>query len=193
MKPTCNTAAVRTALRRRTAPRVSGRSPTPPETFKRTYYPAIRRVCAETGLSPLFVAAQAALESGWGRRAIGNNLFGITADSRWKGRRRIVTTTEYRNDDRRSGEFVRVHSVTPQPDGRYRYVVDRAFRDYDTVEECLRDHFRVLSSERYRPAMPYRDQVRRFAYEIARAGYCTADPTVYADSIASIARTIERI
>ena len=50
-----------------------------PTDFKRTYYPTIERVCAETGLNPLFVAAQAALESGWGDHAIGNNLFGITA------------------------------------------------------------------------------------------------------------------
>ena len=34
-----------------------------PADFKRHYYPAIERVCAETGLAPLFVAAQAALES----------------------------------------------------------------------------------------------------------------------------------
>lgn len=193
MKPTENTATHPAANARRTTISVSGRSPTTPAAFKRTYYPAIERLCAETGLSPLFVAAQAALESGWGAHAIGNNLFGITADRRWKGPRRIVTTTEYRNDDRGSAEFVRVHSVTQLPDGRYRYVVDRAFRDYATVEECLRDHFRVLSSERYRQAMQYRDQVRRFAYEIARAGYCTADPTHYADSIDAIARMIERL
>ena len=35
-----------------------------PSEFKRTYYPAIERVCAGTGLNPFFVAAQAALETG---------------------------------------------------------------------------------------------------------------------------------
>ena len=144
-----------------------------PSEFKRTYYPAIERVCAGTGLNPLFVAAQAALETGWGKR-------------------RIVRTTEYFRDDRQGGNFVRVHSITPLLDGRYRYDVDRAFRDYDTVEECLHDHFKVLSAKRYAAAMPYRHDVQRFAYEVAKAGYCTADPTVYADSIAKIARMIER-
>ena len=71
-----------------------------PSEFKRTYYPAIERVCAGTGLNPLFVAAQAALETGWGKRAIGNNLFGITAGDKWTGKRRIVRTTEYFRDDR---------------------------------------------------------------------------------------------
>ena len=148
--------------------------------------------CAETGLNPLFVAAQAALETGWGKKAIGNNLFGITAGDKWTGKRRIVRTTEYFRDDRQGGNFVRVHSITPLLDGRYRYDVDRAFRDYDTVEECLHDHFKVLSAKRYAAAMPYRDDMRRFAYEVAKAGYCTADPTVYADSIEKIARMIER-
>ncbi len=103
-----------------------------------------------------------------------------------------MRTTEYFRDDRQGGNFVRVHSITPLLDGRYRYDVDRAFRDYDTVEECLRDHFKVLSAKRYAAAMPYRDDVRRFACEVAKAGYCTADPAVYADSIAKIARMIER-
>ncbi len=163
-----------------------------PSEFKRTYYPAIERSCAETGLNPLFVAAQAALETGWGKKAIGNNLFGITAGDRWTGRRQIVRTTEYLKNDRWGGNFVKVHSITPLADGRYRYDVDRAFRDYDSVEECLRDHFNVLSAKRYATAMPYRGDVRRFAYEVARAGYCTANPEVYADSIAKIARMIEQ-
>ena len=138
-----------------------------PSEFKRTYYPAIERVCAGTGLNP--PGAQST------------------------GKRQIVRTTEYFRDDRQGGNFVRVHSITPLADGRYRYDVDRAFRDYDSVEECLHDHFKVLSAKRYAAAMPYRHDVQRFAYEVAKAGYCTASPTVYADSIAKIARMIERV
>lgn len=41
--------------------------------------------------------------------------------------------------------------------------------------------------------MAYRNDVTRFAYEIAKAGYCTADPTTYADLISDIARMIERV
>ena len=37
-------------------------------------------------ISPVFVTAQAALESGWGKSGIGNNLFGITKGSSWTGR-----------------------------------------------------------------------------------------------------------
>ena len=164
-----------------------------PQEFKRTYYPAIERTCAETGLNPLFVAAQAALETGWGKSAIGNNLFGITAGDKWTGKRLIVRTTAYLKDDRQGGSFVKVYSITPLADGRYRYDVERAFRDYDSVEECLHDHFNVLSAKRYAAAMPYRDDVKRFAYEVARAGYCTAAPEIYADSIAKIAQMIAKV
>ena len=39
-----------------------------PKEFKKTYWPDIAASCEETGLNPLFVAAQAALETGWGIR-----------------------------------------------------------------------------------------------------------------------------
>lgn len=164
-----------------------------PADFKRHYYPAIERVCAETGLDPLFVAAQAALESGWGDSSIGNNLFGITAGDKWTGRRQTVRTFEYFPDDRQGGRFKKVYSITPLRDGRFRYEVDRDFRDYDTLEQAVRDHAAILSSHRYLPAMDYKNDVARFAYEIAKAGYCTADPAEYADLISSIARMLERV
>ena len=153
-----------------------------PTDFKRTYYPTIERVCAETGLNPLFVAAQAALESGWGDHAIGNNLFGITAGDKWTGKRRTERTFEYFSDDRQSGRFEKVYSVTRTSDGRYRYEVDRN----------IRDHAKVLSAKRYAVAWAYRNDITRFAYEIAKAGYCTAEPAAYADLISKIARMIER-
>lgn len=161
--------------------------------FKATYFPPIQRVCAETGLNPYFVAAQAALETGWGKSAIGNNLFGITAGDKWAGQRKVVRTTEYFKDDRQGYRFVKVHSITPLRDGRYRYDVERAFRDYSTVEDCVRDHFKVLSLKRYAGAMPFKGNVQKFAFEVAKAGYCTADPTTYAKQIGSIAATLKQL
>ena len=83
-------------------------------------------------------------------------------------------------------------SITRTSDGRYRYEVDRKFRDYDTPEEGIRDHAKVLSAKRYAVAWAYRNDITRFAYEIAKAGYCTAEPAAYADLISKIARMIER-
>lgn len=164
-----------------------------PAQFKKKYWPDIEAACRESGLNPLFVAAQAALETGWGQKAIGRNLFGITHGKGWRGAVRIVRTTEYLPDDRQGNRFIKVHSIERLPDGRYKYTVDRAFRDYPSVRDCLLDHFRVLSGSRYKAAFAHVNDVYRFALEIARAGYCTAPPEEYAQSIASIAKTLERL
>ena len=161
-----------------------------PREFKKTYWPDIVSVCQETGLNPLFVAAQAALETGWGKSAIGNNLFGITAGDKWTGAVQTVRTFEYLNDDQQGYRFDKVYSITPTSDGRYKYVVDRAFRDYASVWDCLLDHSRLLMRKRYAPAMPYKDDVYQFAYWIAVCGYCTADPKEYATLILNISKTI---
>ena len=47
-----------------------------------------------TGIPASFTLAQAALESGWGARCPGNNLFGIKADKAWKGPTVDVPTHE---------------------------------------------------------------------------------------------------
>ncbi len=163
------------------------------EEFVKRYWADIQSACRETGLNPCFVAAQAALESGWGANAIGNNLFGITAGDKWTGLRKRVRTTEYFKDDKQGDRFPEVHSITALADGRYRYDVERDFRDYPSVRDGLIDHFKVLSMRRYKPAFEFVDDVRKFAEAVARAGYCTASPTIYANSIASIARDIKRL
>lgn len=163
-----------------------------PKDFKSTYWPSIESACLQTNLDPLFVAAQAALETGWGKSAIGNNLFGITAGDKWTGAVQSVRTFEYFKDDRQGYRFPKVHRITAQADGRYRYDVERVFRDYPSVRDCMLDHFRVLSMKRYAPAMPYKHDIYQFAYRIAVCGYCTADPAEYAKAILSISRTLAK-
>lgn len=46
---------------------------------------------------------------------------------------KYVRTFEYFDDDKQGHRFPKVHSITRMPDGRYKYVVDRAFRDYTSV------------------------------------------------------------
>jgi flagellar protein FlgJ len=47
-----------------------------------------------TGIPASITLAQAALESAWGSRAPGNNLFGVKADPSWKGSTVAVLTHE---------------------------------------------------------------------------------------------------
>ena len=62
--------------------------------FVKTVYPAAARLAEAGGVNPLFVTAQAALETGWKIRGIGNNIFGITKGS-WTGAVSLELTTEY--------------------------------------------------------------------------------------------------
>ena len=79
----------------------------------------------ESGALPSVTVAQAALESGWGRYGIGNNIFGIKADSGWKGEKILKNTRE---EDQNGNS----------------YYVDAYFRDYPTIRDGVLDHDRFL-------------------------------------------------
>lgn len=118
-------------------------------------------------IDPLFVTAQAALESGWGSSAIGNNLFGITKGSSWNGAVRLVTTTEYfSRPDVTFKAPEEVLEVVQLGERKYKYKVKRFFRDYDTVGDCLNDHFRILRKKGYADAWPYRHDAREYLRRI---------------------------
>lgn len=148
--------------------------------FVKWIYPA-----AKSGeISPVFVTAQAALESGWGKSAIGNNLFGITKGSSWTGAVQLVNTTEYfSRPDVTFKAPEKVLSVTKINDKRYKYSVRRFFRDYESVSECLDDHLAILKKPGYADAWPYRDDARKFTeYIVNDIGpkYATA-PNYYTE------------
>ncbi|HEY0192535.1 MAG TPA: glucosaminidase domain-containing protein [Kofleriaceae bacterium] len=139
------------------------------------------------GVPALFTLAQGALESGWGRSAIGNALFGIKADASWKGKKQLVTTTEFFSDDKQGHRFPEVISITPSG-GKFKYVVKDWFRDYETAEEGLADHSSfLLKNKRYAPAFNT-ESPEAFATAIAKAGYAT-DPG-YAETLKSVIRTV---
>lgn len=133
-------------------------------------------------IHPLFVTAQAVLETGWGARIIGgNNVFGITKGS-WTGPVDIVETTEYFANDRKTlappDKIIRKVKLDT---GRWQYKVKRAFRHYDTLEECLKDHTSIFKKSMYSDAWPYRDQPLMFALKITdnnKAKYATS-PVYY--------------
>ena len=105
--------------------------------FVQRMLPHAARVSRETGLPAQQMIGQAALESGWGRRAIrmadgsdSHNLFGIKAGANWQGKVAEVKTTEYHN------------GVAGKQTEK--------FRAYDSYAEAFRDYARLLSgNERY--------------------------------------------
>ena len=119
--------------------------------------PACEATAKAIGITPLAIVAQAGLESGWGKAAIGNNVFGIKADPSWTGLKQLVHTRE------------------EKPNGES-YYIDAWFRDYPTLEACIQDHFNFLNkNSRYRTAGVFDTKSdHEFFVALKRAGYATA-------------------
>jgi flagellar protein FlgJ len=164
--------------------------------FVKAVYPAAKALWEERdSISPLFVTAQAALETGWKPDRDGtNNLFGITKGASWTGAVKMCLTTEYfAVPDRKFQAPERVVSVEKAGD-RYRYRVYRLFRVYGSVGECLDDHLGVLRGPGYADAWPCRNDPKEFARRISDgvgARYATAPD--YAAVMAGVIDSVERI
>lgn len=142
-----------------------------PEAFVRSIWPMAQHTAAQLGVPAKALVAQAALETGWGRRlaneggVTSHNLFGIKAGGRWSGPRMSSATHEFVDGVRRN---------------------ERAdFRAYGSASESFADYARLLGNGRYAAARGTGEDVRGFARALQQAGYAT-DPA-YADKIAAIA------
>jgi len=132
-----------------------------------------------TGIPAAFMVAQAAHETGWGRKEIrhpdgssANNLFGIKAGAGWSGPVAEVTTTEYIN-------------------GQPRKVVAK-FRAYASHAESFADYARLMKeSPRYQPVLAKARDAGAFAQGLQKAGYAT-DPA-YADKLTRVINTTLRL
>lgn len=76
-------------------PAPSSTIPAGKDAFVSTLMPLAQEASAKTGIDPKIIVAQAALESGWGEHAPGNNLFGIKSHGQPGGN--ILPTTEVVN------------------------------------------------------------------------------------------------
>jgi flagellar protein FlgJ len=142
------------------------------EAFIRDLWPHAQKSAKELGVNADVLIAQAALETGWGRKMIhdqqgGNafNLFGIKAGKDWQGGQAVVSTIEYR-------------------DGIAQREV-AAFRSYASLQQSMDDYVAFLKQNpRYRPALEEAGNSQEFLQQLQRAGYAT-DPA-YADKISDI-------
>lgn len=166
--------------------------------FVKQIYPAAKRLHdndPSNTLNPLFVTAQAALETGWKIRGIDNNIFGITVGSSWKGDRKLVQTTEvFSVPNKKFTPPEEVLSVVPVGNGKYRYSVKRFFRVYNNLEDCLSDHLSLLKKPMYADAWAYKDKPIEYAKRLiddTGAKYAT-DPN-YASTMATVIRMVEKI
>ena len=133
-----------------------------PEAFVTHMAPYARRTANVLGVDPAVLIAQAALETGWGKKVISNaagnsnNLFNIKADPSWKGEKMATQTLEYHQ-----GIAVQERA---------------AFRSYDSFDESFNDYAMFLKQNpRYSVALENTQDPKAFINEIHKAGYAT-DP-----------------
>jgi flagellar protein FlgJ len=147
--------------------------------FLQRHRAAAERTEAATGIPAEFLLAQAAHETGWGRRDIrhadgtpSHNLFGIKAGPGWRGAVAEITTTEY--------------------EGGLAQKVQARFRAYASPEAAFDDYARMITgSPRWREALARADDPRGFAQGLQRGGYAT-DPD-YADKLTRVINTTLRL
>lgn len=152
--------------------------------------------CKINEISPVFVAAQACLESSWGKSKVGRyNVFGITKGSNWTGKTVLVLTSEVFNSPNvKFAAPEKVVSVFKRKDGLYQYKVYRLFKDFDSMEDCLKEHLRLFKKPGYKDAWPYRKNAREFAKRIVNNVGCkyATDPN-YATTMNAMIASVERI
>lgn len=134
---------------------------------------------AASGIPASFMIAQAAHETGWGRKEIRHtdgtpayNLFGIKAGANWNGPTADVMTTEYSNGV--------AHKVMQK------------FRAYSSYAESFADYANLMKNNpRYEQVLASRGNAHGFAQGLQRAGYAT-DPA-YADKLSKVINTTLRL
>lgn len=156
-------------------------SATPLADFVDAVVSQARKAADAIGVAPHLLAAQAALETAWGKRKIvdasGNdsfNLFGIKAGKGWQGKVAHVATTEFEN-----GQAVK--KVQP-------------FRVYGSYGEAMEDYARLVKDNgRYQQALNQGGDARAFAAGLQQGGYAT-DPN-YAQKLERVAnsKTLQRV
>ncbi|MDX3775450.1 flagellar assembly peptidoglycan hydrolase FlgJ [Chromatiaceae bacterium AAb-1] len=143
-----------------------------PVDFVKQLLPAARNAASAIGMDPLALIAQAALETGWGKRMIKTaagdnsfNLFGIKANHGWQGDTAVVDTLEYRQGVARK-ELAK-------------------FRAYESPEHSLSDYISfVTGSSRYQDAVSSASDPQAYFEQLQAAGYAT-DPE-YARKVMSV-------
>lgn len=147
--------------------------------FVAKHQEAAKAAEAKTGIPATFMVAQAAHESGWGKREIkhvdgssAHNVFGIKAGANWKGPVAEVTTTEY-------------------VDGVPRRTTAK-FRAYASYSEAFADYAKLMkNSPRYSGVVAHAASAEGFAQGLQKAGYAT-DPA-YADKLTRVINTTLRL
>jgi len=117
--------------------------------------------------------AQAALESGWGEKAIGNNIFGIKFRKGDYGHWKVLTTEYHKSHDAFKGCEIK-SKVYIKDRNKYRYKVYQYFADYKSPVDCFNKHAELLLTKRYKHALRWKHSPKRYLIAVGHSGYSTS-------------------
>lgn len=146
------------------SPQASGPAPQNRQAFIDALMPAAIEASKQTGVDPRLIVGQAAVESGWGQHAPGNNYFGIKSHGQPGGNQ--LATTEYEN-----GQPVRTSA---------------SFRAYASPEDSVKGYADFITQNPRYGAMRSAPDLDSQLAALGKSGYAT-DPN-YANTVGSIAR-----
>lgn len=146
--------------------------------FVQQHTRAAEAAAEKSGIPAAFMIAQAAHETGWGRKEIRHadgspafNLFGIKAGPGWNGPTAEITTTEV------------IGGVARKVKAR--------FRAYSSYAESFSDYAKLMTNSPRYEAVAKADSAGEFARGLQKAGYAT-DPA-YADKLTRVINTTLRL
>lgn len=136
------------------APAASGTTPAQVQPFIQQLRPLLEEAGRQLGVSPRILLAHAALETGWGRSMVGNNLFGIKAGQSWQGAQ--VTTT------------------THEMEGEQMVPRQASFRAYPSLDASVQDYVALIgNSSRYQALIGLGDDAAAYGRGLVAGGYAT--------------------
>jgi peptidoglycan hydrolase FlgJ len=146
--------------------------------FVQQHSQAAEAAAAQSGIPATFMIAQAAHETGWGRKEIKHadgspayNLFGIKAGPGWNGPTAEITTTEV------------IGGVARKVKAR--------FRAYSSYAESFADYAKLMTNSPRYQTVAKADTASEFAHGLQKAGYAT-DPQ-YGDKLTRVINTTLRL
>lgn len=161
-----------------------------PQDYINRLKPIAKELQVKTGIPYLFILAQTALETGYGKSSLvyeAGNFAGIKA----KAGQPFVTKMTY--------EYVKNPNDYPTRDkskdlydaktGKTRIFLPQNFAKYNSLIEGLTAYIKVLLLPRYANAFNYTNDVNKFTDEIWKAGYAT--DINYPSKIKSLIQTIK--
>lgn len=146
--------------------------------------------------SRAMIVAQALSESGWNTGAAarnGNNWFNIIATPAWTGETWVAVNGDRSYTPSTCKKLDRPMSKKDAK-GRAYCLIDQTWRKYPTINDAVRDYWRVLSQSRYNAARAALEagDIDNFAAKLREGGYYDAPLEEYRANLNSLVASVTK-